>query len=64
MTFLLGKNQKTFKVRKIRKYEGGVFLKKKVLTSLKAFFSKMGRRKICRWEPAELLLLKIIRVSN
>ena len=48
--FSTNKYQKTFKVGKMRKYdEEGVFLREKnVFIFLKAFFTKMGRRKICR----------------
>ena len=47
-----GKNQKISNFGKIRKHDEGVFFRKKVLIFLKAFFTKMGRRKICRGLPA------------
>ena len=53
----LAKNQKIFRDGKIRKNdeEGVFFRKKNVFIFSKAFFTKLGRRKICRSYPAVLL---------
>ena len=52
MSFL-AKNQKIFNVGKLRKYDEAV-RQKNVFIFLKAFFTKMGRPKIRRWQPAVL----------
>ena len=46
------------KVGKIRTYEKAVFYQKNVFIFLKAFFTKMGRRKICRWQRTTVLMHK------
>ena len=50
------RNQKVCEVGEIREYdeETVYFQKKNALIFLKAFSTKMGRRKICRWQLAVL----------
>ena len=54
----LAKNQKILKVEKIRKYdEESVFSRKNVVIFLKAFFTKMGKRKICGSGPSHFYII-------